>query len=86
MLLGVWQSLLPNAAVGCDDDFFALGGNSLLLARLHSKIKAECGVSIPLGTLFSHRNIAAQAAIIESFLAVSRAEDALDEDVVEEEL
>jgi len=85
-LLGVWQSLLPNAVVGCEDDFFALGGNSLLLARLHSKIKAECGVSIPLGTLFAHRNIVAQAAIIESFLAVNRAEEALDEDVVEEEL
>jgi amino acid adenylation domain-containing protein len=86
MLHRVWQGLLPHAVFGCEQDFFAVGGNSLLLARLQSRIRAECEVAVPVGTLFAHRSIAAQARIIERFLAVAKAEESLDEDIVEEEI
>lgn len=86
MLHRVWQGLLPHAAFGCNEDFFSIGGNSLLLARLQGRIRAECEVAVPIGTLFTYRSVAAQARIIERFLAVARAEESLDEDVVEEDV
>ncbi|UXI66224.1 non-ribosomal peptide synthetase [Tahibacter amnicola] len=85
-LQDIWQQLLARERISVDADFFALGGNSLLLTRLHSRIKSSCGVNVPVKTLFAHRSIAAQAFIIEGFLAVSRAPDALAADVVEEEI
>jgi len=85
-LQGIWQTLLARDGISVDADFFGLGGNSLLLTRLHSRIKSECGVSVPVRTLFAHRSIAAQAFIIESFQTVRDAQDALTEDVVEEEI
>lgn len=85
-LLDIWESLLARTGFAVDADFFSLGGNSLLLTRLHSRIKAECGVGVSVRTLFGHRTIAAQALIIESFQTVRHAEEALAADVIEEEL
>ncbi|MET4729760.1 amino acid adenylation domain-containing protein [Lysobacter enzymogenes] len=85
-LLAIWRDLLARDRIGADDDFFALGGNSLLLTRLHSRIKSECGVAVPVKTLFAQRSIAAHAYIIESFQTVVQAQDALAEDAVEEEI
>lgn len=82
----IWQHLLACEQISVDADFFSLGGNSLLLTRLHSRIKSECGVSVPVKTLFAHRSIAAQAFIIESFQTVTAAQGALTEDVIEEEI
>jgi acyl-coenzyme A synthetase/AMP-(fatty) acid ligase len=85
-LLAIWRDLLARERIGADDDFFALGGNSLLLTRLHSRIKSECGVAVPVRTLFAHRSIAAQADIIDSFQTVVQAQHALAVDAVEEEI
>jgi hypothetical protein len=41
--------------VGVDDDFFELGGNSLLGARLFAQIGEEFGQALPLGLLCSRR-------------------------------
>ncbi|GAA3846449.1 hypothetical protein GCM10022243_10790 [Saccharothrix violaceirubra] len=53
----LWQEVLGVERVGLDDDFFALGGHSLLLGRL----RAALGVD--LGSLFEHRTVRAQAAL-----------------------
>ena len=39
ILATVWQEVLRIEKVGVDDNFFDLGGNSLLLIRVHSKIR-----------------------------------------------
>jgi pyochelin synthetase len=38
-LTAVWRDLLGNAPISRDDDFFDLGGNSLLVTRLLSRIR-----------------------------------------------
>ncbi len=47
-----WQELLGVEQVGLDDDFFELGGQSLIVVRLFSKIKKTFGINLGLSTLF----------------------------------
>jgi amino acid adenylation domain-containing protein len=62
---GIMARLLGGAAVGADDDFFALGGTSLLVGRLAAQIAAELQVTVGLGDLLRARTVAAIAEIVE---------------------
>ena len=44
-LSALWAGLLHREQVGLDDDFFALGGNSLLAAEMLARTRATFGVS-----------------------------------------
>jgi acyl transferase domain-containing protein/thioesterase domain-containing protein len=59
-----WQELLGVERVGLDDDFFELGGQSLIVVRLFSKIKKTYGVNFGLSTLFEARTIRTLAQLI----------------------
>ena len=63
-LARIWQTLLHVDAPGIDDDFFELGGTSLLAVRLLNAIHQELGRSLPLASLLRHGTIAAQAVLI----------------------
>ncbi|MEN3161413.1 amino acid adenylation domain-containing protein [Tistrella mobilis] len=64
-LARIWEELLGVPAPGRRDDFFALGGHSLLLARLAHRIAREFGVTLDWPTLFAATSLEAQAARIE---------------------
>ncbi|SMD26921.1 non-ribosomal peptide synthetase [Kibdelosporangium aridum] len=51
-LAEIWQSVLGVPAVGPDDDFFALGGDSLLAIRVIAQAE-ERGLPLTLTTLFT---------------------------------
>jgi hypothetical protein len=53
--------LLRLERVGLHDNFFDLGGNSLLLAKLHACFKHELGGDLTLIEFFRKTTIAAQA-------------------------
>ncbi|MEV8319608.1 amino acid adenylation domain-containing protein [Streptomyces sp. NPDC059900] len=61
---GLWRELLDVPAVGARDDFFAVGGHSLLLARLARLITAEFGVDVQVAQLWKARTIADQEAVV----------------------
>ena len=49
----IWQELLGVTDVGLGDDFFALGGQSLLAVRFVAAVKDRLGVPFNLATLFA---------------------------------
>ncbi|HEX9063272.1 MAG TPA: amino acid adenylation domain-containing protein [Clostridia bacterium] len=57
-LAGIWQKLLGIDGVGIHDEFFALGGDSLLLVQLHSKIKEMFETEIAAVDLYKYNTIA----------------------------
>ncbi|QHG87430.1 non-ribosomal peptide synthetase [Xanthomonas cucurbitae] len=63
-IAGVWSELLGLETIGRHDDFFAMGGHSLLLVRL-SALLERTQLTAPLGELRQHSTLAAMATAIQ---------------------
>ncbi len=61
-LAAIWRELLARDRVGVDDNFFDLGGHSLLLVRLQARIQQALGREVPLVDLFGYPTIRSMAA------------------------
>ncbi|EHP40572.1 amino acid adenylation protein [Cupriavidus basilensis OR16] len=61
----VWQDLLGVQNVGIHDNFFEMGGNSLLLTQLQRQLCHALQREFPLTLLFQHPNIHALAAHLD---------------------
>jgi amino acid adenylation domain-containing protein len=64
-IAAIWQQVLRVDHVGIHDDFFDLGGNSLLMLQIISKIRERSSVDVDMGALFEGATVAALAAQIE---------------------
>ncbi|MDP5144804.1 amino acid adenylation domain-containing protein [Rheinheimera baltica] len=65
-LCQMWQHLLGLEQVGIDDNFFEIGGHSLLVTRLISEIRQTFNLNIPIKTLFSLQTVGQLASYIDS--------------------
>ncbi|MBB5635109.1 amino acid adenylation domain-containing protein [Pedobacter cryoconitis] len=63
-LLEIWQEMFLDKTISTDDSFLKIGGNSLSLMRLTSKIYTAFNVRFPLHVLFNTLTIKAQANFI----------------------
>ncbi|RKG69030.1 LLM class flavin-dependent oxidoreductase [Corallococcus sp. CA054B] len=57
----VWRSVLRVEQVGVHDNFFDLGGHSLLMVQVHTQLKPVLGQDLPLLKLLEHPTISALA-------------------------
>jgi acyl transferase domain-containing protein/thioesterase domain-containing protein len=64
-LVAVWERALGTAPIGIHDDFFELGGNSLLGIQLYSQLAPELKKSLNFADLLGYRTIAALSGQVE---------------------
>ncbi|MFI6757532.1 amino acid adenylation domain-containing protein [Micromonospora sp. NPDC050417] len=64
----VWAEVLDRPQVWADDDFFALGGQSLAATRVVGRLRDALGVAIPVQALFDRPILADFAATIEQMV------------------
>src|SRR5882762_2743387 len=64
-LVRLWEAVLGKRPVGIEDDFFELGGTSLLAARLFAQIEEDFNLRIPLVTLVQAPTIKKLAKVID---------------------
>ncbi len=72
-IAAVWEELLGVEGVGLHDDFFDLGGHSLLLTQLASRVRKRTQSEVSLRSLFERRTVDAIARQIEAALQVGGA-------------
>lgn len=54
IVLKVWREALGVGDAGPDDDFFELGGDSLVATRLVARLREELHVAVPLLAVFEN--------------------------------
>jgi non-ribosomal peptide synthetase component F len=74
LLVPLWCEVLGRTSVGVLDDFFDLGGHSLLGVRLLARVRDELGVRLPVRQLFKRPTVAAMAELIAHELAAQAGE------------
>ncbi|MEV5653057.1 amino acid adenylation domain-containing protein, partial [Nocardia sp. NPDC052254] len=65
IVAGVFTEILGVERAGKDDDFFALGGNSLLATQVATRIGAALDARVPVRTVFEASTVAGLAAKVE---------------------
>ncbi|MCU0681993.1 MAG: SDR family NAD(P)-dependent oxidoreductase [Polyangiaceae bacterium] len=63
-VVAAWQGALGLDRIGVNDNFFDLGGNSLLWLKVIKRLKAELGRDVPLTAVFEAPSAAALAALL----------------------
>lgn len=64
-LAALWKKLLGLASVGRDENFFTLGGDSLLATRLVTEVRTALGVELPMREVMRVPTVLGMSALVE---------------------
>jgi len=64
-LAKIWSEVLKIERIGMDENFFEIGGHSMIAVTLMVKIEKELGMRLPLAILFDHSNIHDMAQLLD---------------------
>jgi acyl carrier protein len=56
-IAGVWQGLFGLERVSVEENFFDLGGHSLLLVHMHERLRETLKLEFPIVTLFEYPTV-----------------------------
>lgn len=65
VLTPIWERALDSSPISAEDNFFDLGGDSILALKLFTEISKVCGVELPPVTIYEAPTIRALAAVLE---------------------
>jgi len=65
VIAGVWGQMFGADQVSIDDNFFDIGGHSLLLVRMHARLREVLNLNFPIVTLLQHPSIRSLAGYFE---------------------
>jgi amino acid adenylation domain-containing protein len=60
----IWMNILGHTQFGMDDNFFDIGGNSIQLAQIHTRLQTLAGREFPITELLVHTTVRAVAAFV----------------------
>jgi amino acid adenylation domain-containing protein/non-ribosomal peptide synthase protein (TIGR01720 family) len=63
-LCGIWEEILGVQSIGVTDDFFELGGNSLQVMHMLSRVESELSVNLPLTSVLQGATVEYLAQIV----------------------
>lgn len=66
LIASVWRDVLQLDIIGLDDNFFDIGGHSLLIAQIHDKLIKALGREISLIDLFAYPTVSALASYLNN--------------------
>ncbi|HEY0167606.1 MAG TPA: non-ribosomal peptide synthetase [Jatrophihabitans sp.] len=66
LIADVWSEVLGRGEVSADDDFFALGGHSLVALRVVARLKKDFGLLMPTKDVYRHPRLSDLARHVES--------------------
>ncbi|WP_050577287.1 non-ribosomal peptide synthetase [Pseudomonas cremoricolorata] len=75
----IWQDVLGVERVGLDDDFFALGGHSLQLVMLLSRIRSDLGVELKIRDFHGLRSLGELATYLQPHASTQARDAELDQ-------
>jgi pimeloyl-ACP methyl ester carboxylesterase len=78
-LAGLWQDVLNLPQVGIHDDFFLLGGSSLLVTRVVARVATDLGVVLPVRDFFANPTVATLSNHLNALLSGSNDIQHVDE-------
>jgi acyl transferase domain-containing protein/acyl carrier protein len=65
LIARTWDDVLGTDGIGLGQDFFELGGNSLVAVQLIAQVRKVLGVKLPMRALFESPTVAGMAAVVE---------------------
>ncbi|HEU0298193.1 MAG TPA: amino acid adenylation domain-containing protein, partial [Longimicrobium sp.] len=79
----VWEELLGIGGVGLEDNFFEIGGHSMLIARMQERLAGELGREVTVVELFQFPTVASLAAHLDAGAAAGESADAAPAEAAE---
>jgi hypothetical protein len=65
-VLGIWEETLQATGIGVDDNFFDIGGHSLLLVRVQRRLREALDRNVPLTDLYRYPTVRSFAQSLSS--------------------
>ncbi len=77
-MLEVWEQTLGRTGISIDDNFFDIGGHSLLIVRMHRQLKERLERSIALTELYRFPTVRSFAASLDEDHAAATKQSSVD--------